>query len=248
MLKRNGQVASRDDQLSLFDFARSREQGNLSDAIRTNGGAPLAGVPAEDGSGIGGEKHPDGSFIRGTGADNRRNGSADEEIGNGAEADPATGARSRLGDDSREIHSSPAGRESLNANNYRIRKKDALGRGSLKQKCRDNFAAIELTHRLDAEGRDATEDEKRVLVKYVGWGGIPQVFADQTSSEWASERERLKELLTHILTHAPNEQAPPRQLVRNCYQCKRHRLSTLNCSAFRCWSHSCLGSEFGFAK
>ncbi len=71
-----------------------------------------------------------------------------------------------------------------------------LGHGSLKQKCRDNFAAIELTHRLDAEGRDATEDEKRVLVKYVGWGGIPQVFADGGSSEWDSERTRLKELLT----------------------------------------------------
>jgi N12 class adenine-specific DNA methylase len=73
---------------------------------------------------------------------------------------------------------------------------DALGRGSLKQKCRDNFAAIELAHTLSAEAREATDDEKRVLVKYVGWGGIPQVFADQTSSEWASERERLKELLT----------------------------------------------------
>ena len=55
MLKRNGQVASRDDQLSLFDFARSREQTNLSDPIRTNGRTPLAGVPAEDGSGTGGE-------------------------------------------------------------------------------------------------------------------------------------------------------------------------------------------------
>ena len=50
MLKRNGKVASRDDQLNLFDFARSREQANLSDAIRTDGRTPLAGVPAENGS------------------------------------------------------------------------------------------------------------------------------------------------------------------------------------------------------
>jgi hypothetical protein len=34
---------------------------------------------------------------------------------------------------------------------------DALGQGSLKQKCRDNFAAIELAHRLDAEARDAID-------------------------------------------------------------------------------------------
>jgi hypothetical protein len=69
-----------------------------------------------------------------------------------------------LGDDSREIHTPAAGRESLNANNYRIRAEDALGHGSLKQKCRDNFAAIELAHRLDAERRETTEDEKRILV------------------------------------------------------------------------------------
>jgi N12 class adenine-specific DNA methylase len=71
-----------------------------------------------------------------------------------------------------------------------------LGRGSLKQKCRDNFAAIELAHRLDAEGREATEAEKRGLLRYVGWGGIPQVFADNGPSEWNSERERVEELLT----------------------------------------------------
>ena len=51
-------------------------------------------------------------------------------------------------------------------------------------------------HRLDAERREATEDEKRVLVRYVGWGGIPQVFADPAPSEWNQEAKRLKELLT----------------------------------------------------
>src|SRR6266849_1557244 len=105
MLKLNGQVASRDDQLNLFDFARSREQTNLSDPIRADGRTPLAGVPPEDGSGIGVEGHLNGSSLRGPGADNRRNGSADSEIGNRSEAQPAAGTRSRLGNDSREIHS-----------------------------------------------------------------------------------------------------------------------------------------------
>src|SRR6266511_1150320 len=196
MLKRNGQVASRDDQLNLFDFARSREQPNLSDAIRNNGRTPLAGVPAEDGSGTGGQGSLNGGSVRGAGANDRRNGSSDPEVGDRTEAHSATGARSGLGDDSGEIHSLATGRKSLNANDYRIRAEDARGRGSLKQKCRDNFAAIELVHRLDAEAREATDDEKRVLVKYVGWGGIPQVFSDQPSTEWAAERERLKELLT----------------------------------------------------
>jgi adenine-specific DNA methylase len=102
-----------------------------------------------------------------------------------------------VGDDSPEIHSSPARRESrLNARNYRIRAEDRLGDGSLKQKCRDNFAAIELVRLLDSRGRAASDEEKQILVKYVGWGGIPQVFASPFSTEWKAEGERLKVLLT----------------------------------------------------
>jgi N12 class adenine-specific DNA methylase len=103
-----------------------------------------------------------------------------------------------VGDDPGEIYSPSSGREPerLNANNYRIRAEDALGEGSLKQKCRDNFAAIELVRKLDGENRAATDDEKRILVKYVGWGGIPQVFASQEASGWEAERDRLKSLLT----------------------------------------------------
>ena len=42
---------------------------------------PLAGIPAEDGSGTGGEGPTDGSFVRGAGANNRRDGSANAETG-----------------------------------------------------------------------------------------------------------------------------------------------------------------------
>ena len=103
-----------------------------------------------------------------------------------------------MGDDPREIYSPAAGREPepLNAGNYRIRAEDGVGEGSLKQKCRDNFAVIELVRKLDGEGRAATDEQKRVLVKYVGWGGIPQVFAWHDAPEWEPERERLKALLS----------------------------------------------------
>jgi hypothetical protein len=195
MLKRNGKVASRDDQLNLFDFARSREQANLSDPIRTNGRTPLEGIPAKDGTGTGDEGHVEGNAVRGPGANDRRNGSTHPEIGNGAEADLPTGARSRLGDDSREIHTPAAGRESLNANNYRIRAEDALGRGSLKQKCRDNFAASELVQRLDAESREPTDDEKRILVKYVGCGGIPHILAQSCARANLALAQSGRELL-----------------------------------------------------
>ncbi|MEO6754371.1 MAG: DEAD/DEAH box helicase family protein, partial [Chthoniobacteraceae bacterium] len=50
--------------------------------------------------------------------------------------------------------------------------------------------------KLDGENRAATDEEKRTLVKYVGWGGIPQVFAWHEAPEWQPERERLKALLS----------------------------------------------------
>lgn len=82
-----------------------------------------------------------------------------------------------------------------NQNNYRISDNDKLGTGSLKAKCRGNIAAIELLKRLEAEARPATQDEKRILVRYVGWGGLPQVF-DAWNEDWKAERERLEQLLT----------------------------------------------------
>ena len=89
----------------------------------------------------------------------------------------------------------PAAPEQLrNQGNYRITDADRVGLGSLKQKCRKNLAAIEALQRLETEGRRPTTDEKRILVRYVGWGGLPQVF-DPYNDEWNEERERLETLL-----------------------------------------------------
>lgn len=103
-----------------------------------------------------------------------------------------------MGNDPGEVYS-PSARgepERLNSRNYRITAEDRLGEGSLKQKCRDNFAAIELVRKLETEERPATDEEKRTLVKYVGWGGIPQVFAWHEGTDWQAERDKLSALLT----------------------------------------------------
>jgi hypothetical protein len=90
-----------------------------------------------------------------------------------------------------------------NAKNYRITDADRIGSGSLKSKCRANLAAIEVLKRLEAESRPPSQDEKRILVRYVGWGGQPQVF-DPWNEIWQQERARLEELLRpEELSHAP---------------------------------------------
>ena len=85
--------------------------------------------------------------------------------------------------------------EARNQRNFRITDDDRIGVGSLKQKCRDNLAAIELLKQIEAEKRAATDEDKRVLVRYVGWGGLPQMF-DAGNDKWAKDRERLERLLT----------------------------------------------------
>ena len=98
-----------------------------------------------------------------------------------------------MGNGAGEIHS-PAdrGREL----GYRIVPGDPLGAGSLKEKCHANFRAIEVLRAVEAERREATPEEQQALVRYVGWGGLPQVFAAHEDKNWQEERVRLRELLT----------------------------------------------------
>ena len=93
---------------------------------------------------------------------------------------------------------------------FRITEADRLGEGSLRQKCEDNLAAIELLKRLELEKRSATEVEQRQLVRYVGWGGLPQVF-DTWNDDWKSQRDRLKQILT------PEELASARATTLNAH-------------------------------
>lgn len=78
---------------------------------------------------------------------------------------------------------------------FRILDRHRLGQGSIAQKCRDNLTALALLKRLESEARPATHEERAVLVRYVGWGGLPQVF-DERNPNWTRERTELRCLLS----------------------------------------------------
>ncbi|HLX69418.1 MAG TPA: hypothetical protein VKV04_07310 [Verrucomicrobiae bacterium] len=105
-----------------------------------------------------------------------------------------------MGDGQGKIHSAPARRIAKeeppkNLNSYRITEADRLGEGGPKQKFQLNLKAIRLLRALETEARPATSEEKAVLVKYVGWGAMPQVF-DERNREWSRERAALQSQLT----------------------------------------------------
>ena len=80
--------------------------------------------------------------------------------------------------------------------NYRITPEDRLGVGGAKSKYADNVAAIRLLQQLQADGvKLATPEEKKTLVRFVGWGGLPQVF-DAKNEQWAAEYRELQGILS----------------------------------------------------
>ena len=74
----------------------------------------------------------------------------------------------------------------------------------------NNVAAIKLMKQIEAEVRLATPEEQKILAKYVGWGGIPEVFSERLVynpekkeyerkpqyDDWQKEYYELKDLLT----------------------------------------------------
>ncbi len=67
--------------------------------------------------------------------------------------------------------------------------------GGAKQRFKNNIEAIKLVNRLINTQKEATADEKKVLAKYVGWGGLAQAF-DEHNVAWQNEYKELKDVLS----------------------------------------------------
>lgn len=68
-----------------------------------------------------------------------------------------------------------------------------LGEGTPSEKIQRNIDAIRLLKQIEDEGRTATGEEQEVLSKYVGWGGLPDVFDESKGNAFYKE---VKDLLT----------------------------------------------------
>ena len=107
------------------------------------------------------------------------------------------------------------------AKNYRITPADRIGQGSLRQKTEDNLRAVRLLATLRAEGRRATVEEQSVLVRYVGWGALPQVF-EADHPEWGGMGRELRDLLsadefTAAEASTPNAHYTSETVIRGIY-------------------------------
>lgn len=63
--------------------------------------------------------------------------------------------------------------------NYHISDEN-IGVGTPKQRYQNNIVAIQLLFSLEKQNRHATKEEQDILAKYVGWGGLSEVFVKQS--------------------------------------------------------------------
>ncbi|MGV8149453.1 MAG: helicase-related protein [Alkaliphilus sp.] len=105
--------------------------------------------------------------------------------------------------------------------NYKYLLSDEIGIGGLKTKFRANIEAIKMLKALESEGILADTNQQRILAKYVGFGGMANVF-DVNSNGWSNEYEELKNLLTaeeysSALASTPNAHYTPPLVIKSIY-------------------------------
>lgn len=169
-----------------------------TDAVRTNE-VPEGSGPQDqpDGDGGRGDRQPVDAGVADDGGDADRAGrvpAGSDRAGeagaasNGRVDSPAPGtARDRAGKRSEPGTAKPDDNHVIDA--------DEIGKGGLGKKYRDNVAAIKVLKAIEADGRQATADERKTLAKYVGWGALKGPF-DPSNKQWAKQHAELSELLT----------------------------------------------------
>ena len=73
-----------------------------------------------------------------------------------------------------------------------------------KEKFRNNIAAINLLNELEFDNRFATSEEREILLRYAGFGGLSDAF-DESNEAWTNEFIEL------YVTLSPEEYAAARE-------------------------------------
>jgi hypothetical protein len=78
----------------------------------------------------------------------------------------------------------------------RLSESDLLNLTGAVTKFDANLAAVAALRRVEAEQRPPTPAERRTLLRYTGWGGLPASFNPEASDKsWAARAELLREML-----------------------------------------------------
>ena len=82
----------------------------------------------------------------------------------------------------------------ISATNYKITNEDENLKPS--ERLKNNIEAIKTLKEVESQNRNATKEEQEILSKYVGWGGLSDVFDETKVGQWKEAREYLQNNLT----------------------------------------------------
>jgi N12 class adenine-specific DNA methylase len=168
---------------------------NAREPLREHDPAALANPPSEhgDGNGAHGPAHAgrERGGSTGGGSSVRIPLGAQDAVPRGLGVSDAGVPAARR--DSIVIDAEP---EQKRSRDFRITSDHRIGQGSLHHKARDNIAAIRTLKTLEAENRDATNDEKTALARYAGWGALSSAFDWDQPPELKQTAKDLREILS----------------------------------------------------
>lgn len=183
---RAGQSEGLDDSLSARSGASGKDFGRAESQGRTESGIS-SGSRRERGARDDSGKHDLDSFDFG----DLSNHVIDEEADSN---DTVIDVSDVLGNQAEQTNA-VSSENNVPATRYHITDFD-IGAGGEKTRLSNNMEALRTLKLLEKENRNATPEEQEKLAKYVGWGGLSNVF-NPSRHEFEKERKELKELLNN---------------------------------------------------
>nr|WP_048948407.1 helicase-related protein [Enterococcus faecalis] len=91
------------------------------------------------------------------------------------------------------------------AHNFKIKEETLPDKLSPSERLNNNLEAISMLNRIERGERDLDITAQEVLAKYVGWGGLADVFDEEKGGQWKEARSFLKENLSQAEYEAARE-------------------------------------------
>ena len=95
------------------------------------------------------------------------------------------------------------------AHNFKIKEETLPDKLSPSERLNNNLEAISMLNRIERGERDLDITAQEVLARYVGWGGLADVFDESKEGQWEVARNFLKENLTQAEYEAAKESTLP---------------------------------------
>lgn len=91
------------------------------------------------------------------------------------------------------------------AHNFKITEETLPEKLSPSERLNNNLEAISMLNRVESGQRELDSTAQEVLAKYVGWGGLSEVFDESREGQWKEARSFLKENLSQSEYEAAKE-------------------------------------------